>query len=472
MNRASTSLLAAITLAAGSLAQGPCPPRARIMVHFPANGMYATKVKISPDGQSVVYLAQTRDGIVRQLHVTFPTFPNPQTIHTFPSGWNGEVSFFFDLSGQNLYFAAEGNAGSPQNTGSVRRVPIANARMQGPITTLTTTTGTANFRVVGMDMAPSLVFGIYRQTISGQDVLWSLPDTGGLHTPAYWLANTQDLQLYDVAPGPRRLLCSETPRPTNGSYQYFSIDRNGLNRVNHGPALAQTATQARTAFWHAPGSAQSMNTHVTGQLGRDQLVHRQTGIPDLLLTEGSENRRVSTYGTWWTPYMKEVALTQWEPAMIRSLGGGEVELAAGTQQFADPPLPDLQISMDANRDRVAWVFSGACYTTRLDREVGVYNRANIGGSVTAELPMVNGESGGLWLANGLSSPGQTFPPLCGTFDLDGSAVNAFFAANQTTSISVSIPNDPSFIGLTFFWQGGRITATAGDWTRVTRMRVF
>jgi hypothetical protein len=471
--RLRTSLLSLIALASSASAQTVCAPRIRQIVYIPVNGMYATKCRISPDGQSVVYLAQTRDNTVRQLRVSPPTFNNPQTIHNFPTNWNGRVSFFFDLSGQNLYFAAENSSSSQPDTGSVRRVGIANGTMQGAVTTLTSTTGTSNFRVIGMDNPPSLIFGVYRQTFSGQDLIFSVPDTGGLHTFVYWLAATQDLELYDVAPPPRRLLCSETLRATPVVFQYFNIDRNGQNRFNVGPAITQTAIQARTAFWHAPGSAQDMVTHITGQQGRDQVTMHSFSFPSYQLTEGTENRRVASYGTWWTPFMKEVSATQWEPAMVRGFGGGEIELASGTQQFADPPLSDLQISMDANRDRVAWVFSGACYTTRLDREVGLYNRANIGTSVTIELPMVSGESGACFVASGLASSGVPYPPLCGTFDLDGSAVTAFTGANQTTFSNMFIPNNPAYIGVTLYWQAARVVGTtSGDFTRVTRMRVF
>ena len=469
----SAALAATLTIAGTLEAQGQCPPQVRRPVYSQFNGQFATQCLISPDGKSVVFLRRTRDNLVRQLWVGTATSENTQTIHSFPLGWNSEPTFFFDLSGQTLYFTAEGNAMSPANTASIRRVAIANGRTQGSISTLHTTTSSVSmFRIVGMDNSPSLVFGSLRQGQSTQDIIFSMPAAGGLVQLVFLLSNTMNLRLHDVAPGPRRLLCSETSRSAPGTYQYFDIDSGGKNRFNVGSAIAQTTPQIEFASWFAPGSAGSMLAHTTNAIGRDQIIVHGGAFNLHRLTDGIENRLGLSEGGIWTAYMKEVKPALWEPAIIKSLGGGEIELAAGTPSIVWPPLPCARPTFDASGLRVAWVYGGNCWTTELDRELAIGDRAQIGQNVNVTLTLTSGEAGACVIASGLVSPGITIPGLCGTYDLNASGVTLFTAANATATFGLQIPFDFALVGQTLFFQAGRSTGVTGDFTRVARMRIF
>ena len=170
------------------------------------------------------------------------------------------------------------------------------------------------------------------------------------------------------------------------------------------------------------------------------------------------------------------------PAMIPPQGGGLVVIDPEDTfyLFQSPP------TIDESGDRIAFAATvlgqggvPQLYTVRMDRDLRITPRLEVGGQFTVRLPVNPNENGVILMGAGSSLAANLFalPNFEYGLALDPSLpilpVASGMSGSGNLTITAPIGNDPSFIGVSVFFQGLRVQPNlTGDFTRYAEASVF
>lgn len=191
---------------------------------------------------------------------------------------------------------------------------------------------------------------------------------------------------------------------------------------------------------------------------------------------GARELSVSADGAWiicqgyWAPG------ATWTPMLIPATGGGHVYLDT-SRPLGFSGAPQVSVS-----DRV--VMAGRLGTSQISqvlrcelaREMLVRPRAEVGGSVTIELPVLPGESGVIVLSSTLLPTPVELPGFAGSFQLDPAGMVTLLSGvgnGAPLGMTLPIPNVNFLRRKSAYLQALRLLSLSqGDFTRLVELPIF
>ena len=237
-------------------------------------------------------------------------------------------------------------------------------------------------------------------------------------------------------------------------------------------------TNVSSSAWLDNGST-AMVSGVVRSVGPRVGVYRYTAAGDVqLLTDPAVEHAIAepaAEADWIVVQPFDDGFGGNGPAIMPKQGGGLVYLDQPGRRYISRGRPDI----DAGATQVA--FAGELpmdlsrvYGLEIEDEMRVFPRAEVGNPVTFELTLGSGSSFATMFVSVFKGAAPVvIPGVLEEFCLGNLLVSAGSVVGPgTVSTTTTIPNNPSLVGLTIWFQGIRFGGAGATWTRHGSLTIF
>ena len=408
--------------------------------------------KISPDGLLVAFKGPSKIGVVAFVGGTEGVLATGASLGDFL--WSPTSSGIYFLDSGVLKFV--GRAG-------------------GAVTTLASLPGQRH-RLWCVDAVDQTLWATRWDPVTFNFHIFTVRTSGASPTDIV----TSVLELDDVKLDPTqtsivyRAFVGGTPFP---AIEFFSNSAAGGSEVslsgaplNSNPQLADWADNGQSIVFSL--ISPSYSAQQIGRIG-------PAGTQISMMTDGGAFRRncAVTRDRQWIVCEAQGA-NGICPAIVPTDGGGLVPLGDGNTfyLFKGPP------TADASGTKIAFaatVFGGGSlpqvFTARLDRDLRIHPRLEVGNSFQVDMPIAAAEIGAVLLGAGLLPAPFPLPGFAYGLSLDPTilvVVASGSSASGNLSVSITVPNTGALVGQSLFFQGLRVAGLAGEFTRAAETLIF
>ncbi len=432
------------------------------LVPLTTSGTSHSAPEISPDGLQVAFkVGLEKIGTVSLTSGIESTLVNSPAQNLFDFLWSPTSSAIYYLQG-NLVRSIPRSGGVPVILGTLQGIDHALWCVDGTDTT---------------------IFGTRRE---GSTYYIFVIDTSGGFAPKDIVSSVNVLDDVRVDPSGTSILYRSWPAIPFTAKEYYRADVDGQNQT-----LLHTTDpldQAQSAVWTDDGQTFALTmlsaTNSSFELAR----FGSSGLELLTETENPERRSTVSRDGKWLLFESGNPKGGITLAVMPTVGGGLVLLAAGQRLVLNGGFLTGGLSMDENNELVAFSaldldlpgVAEQIYVARLNREIRIYPRVELGGDLTVELPIDLNELGAVAFSTGFAmAPPIIVPGISGAFELLAgpgelaTALVGFGLGTGPLTSQLTVPNDPTLAGLEIYFQGVRLqNAGQGEFTNWGWFTIF